>query len=122
MQRKRLVFATPAFLKFISAAICLSVHPSAESNSIRRQASPNSPSRRFRSSISERSASRCRIRVSAAWSAAGGPVLGGLALFYTTAMVVVGVSFRRYLARQPKPFDATLHEIREDRACIRSES
>jgi uncharacterized membrane protein YqjE len=36
--------------------------------------------------------------------------------------VVIIIAFRRYLARQPRPFAATLHEIGEDRACIRTES
>jgi uncharacterized membrane protein YqjE len=44
--------------------------------------------------------------------------LGGLTLFYATALAVIVVTFRRYLARQPKPFAATLHELGEDRACI----
>ncbi len=45
--------------------------------------------------------------------------LGGLTLFYGTALGTIIVTFRRYLARQPKPFAATLHELGEDRACIR---
>jgi uncharacterized membrane protein YqjE len=44
--------------------------------------------------------------------------LGGLTLLYATALGVIVVTFRRYLARQPKPFAATLHELGEDRACI----
>ena len=49
-------------------------------------------------------------------------VLGGLTVFYAGILVAVIVAFRRYLARQPKPFAATLHEIGEDRTCIRTES
>jgi uncharacterized membrane protein YqjE len=45
--------------------------------------------------------------------------LAGLTLFYGAALGVIAVTFRRYLARQPKPFAATLHELGEDRACIR---
>jgi hypothetical protein len=41
---------------------------------------------------------------------------------YAVALVAVVVAFRRFLARQPQPFAGTLREIREDRACIRSES
>ena len=52
------------------------------------------------------------------WESARLAVLGGLTLFYAGALVVILVSFRRYLARQPRPFAATLHEIAEDRACI----
>jgi uncharacterized membrane protein YqjE len=54
------------------------------------------------------------------WDSARLAVLGGLALFYAATLVAVVVAFRRYLARQPNPFAATLEEIGEDRACIRS--
>lgn len=54
------------------------------------------------------------------WESARLAVLGGLTLFYASALVVVVVAFRRYLARQPRPFAATLEEINEDRACIRN--
>jgi uncharacterized membrane protein YqjE len=56
------------------------------------------------------------------WESARLAVLGGMALLYAAALVTIIVAFRRYLARQPDPFSATLHEIGEDRECIRSES
>jgi len=56
------------------------------------------------------------------WESARLAALGGLALFYTAALVITIVSFRRYLARQPKPFATTIQEIKGDRACIRPES
>jgi uncharacterized membrane protein YqjE len=56
------------------------------------------------------------------WESARLAVLGGLALLYIAALVTIVVAFRRYLARQPDPFAATLHEIGEDRECIRTES
>ena len=56
------------------------------------------------------------------WDSARLAVLGGLTILYAGALVVIIIAFRRYLARQPKPFAATLHEIGEDRACIRTES
>jgi uncharacterized membrane protein YqjE len=56
------------------------------------------------------------------WESARLAVLGGLTVLYTGALVVIIIAFRRYLARQPNPFAATLHEIREDRACIRTEN
>ena len=56
------------------------------------------------------------------WESARLAVLGGLTVLYAGALVVIMIAFRRYLARQPKPFAATLHEIGEDRACIRTES
>jgi len=56
------------------------------------------------------------------WESARLAVLGGLAVLYTAALMAIIVAFRRYLARQPDPFAATLHEIGEDRACIRTEN
>ncbi len=56
------------------------------------------------------------------WESARLAVLGGLAAVYSGAFVVIIVAFRRFLARQPQPFAATLAEIREDRACIRNGS
>jgi uncharacterized membrane protein YqjE len=55
------------------------------------------------------------------WETARVAVLGGLTALYAGALTVIIVAFRRYLARQPNPFAATLHEIGEDRACIRTE-
>lgn len=46
--------------------------------------------------------------------------LGGLTLVYGAGLAIIVTSFRRYLARQPKPFAASLQEIQEDRACIRT--
>jgi uncharacterized membrane protein YqjE len=56
------------------------------------------------------------------WETARLAVLGGFALFYGAALVVIAVAFRRYLARQAKPFTATLEELKEDRGCIRPEN
>jgi uncharacterized membrane protein YqjE len=56
------------------------------------------------------------------WESARLAVLGGLALIYTAALITIIIAFRRYLARQPDPFAATLQEIGEDRACIRTEN
>ena len=56
------------------------------------------------------------------WESARLAVLGGLTVLYVAAFVVIVAAFRRYLARQPKPFAATLSEIEEDRACIRTEN
>jgi uncharacterized membrane protein YqjE len=54
------------------------------------------------------------------WDSARLTVLGGLTLLYTGALVAVVVAFLRYLARQPRPFAASLQEIKQDRACIRT--
>ncbi len=56
------------------------------------------------------------------WQSARLTVLGGLAALYTGALVVIVVAFRRFLARQPKPFAASLDEVRADRSCIRNAS
>ena len=52
------------------------------------------------------------------WENARLAVLGGLALLYAGAAVAIILAFRRYLARQPRPFAATIDELKEDRACI----
>jgi uncharacterized membrane protein YqjE len=56
------------------------------------------------------------------WETARLAVLGGLTVLYAGVLAGIIVAFRAYLARQPNPFAATLHEIGEDRACIRNES
>jgi uncharacterized membrane protein YqjE len=56
------------------------------------------------------------------WESARLPVLVGLALLYIASFLAIVSAFRRYLARQPEPFSATLHEIGKDRACIRTEN
>lgn len=56
------------------------------------------------------------------WESARLAVLGGLAVFYLVALGGIIVAFRRYLARQPRPFAATLQELQDDRTCIRNPS
>lgn len=56
------------------------------------------------------------------WESARIAVLVGLTVFYAGTFVTVVVGFRRYLARQPHPFAATLEELKEDRECIRKEN
>ena len=56
------------------------------------------------------------------WESARLAVLGGLALFYAAMLAAIVIAFRRFIARQPSPFEATQEELREDRACIRSEN
>jgi uncharacterized membrane protein YqjE len=56
------------------------------------------------------------------WDTARTTVVGILAASYTVALVATAVGFRRYLKRQPKPFAATLNEIKQDRECIRAGS
>jgi uncharacterized membrane protein YqjE len=54
------------------------------------------------------------------WESARPAVLGGLSLLYAGALIAIILAYRRFLARQPRPFAATLHEIGEDRTCIRT--
>jgi uncharacterized membrane protein YqjE len=56
------------------------------------------------------------------WDTARVAVVGGLAAAYVGGLVALILGFKRYLARMPKPFEGTLQELREDRACIRPES
>jgi uncharacterized membrane protein YqjE len=56
------------------------------------------------------------------WDSARIVVLCGFTALYAGALVGVVIAFRRFLARQPRPFEGTLREIREDRVCIRSEN
>ena len=56
------------------------------------------------------------------WETARLAVLGSLTLLFAAGLVAVIAAFRRFLARQPAPFAATLDELGEDRACIRTAS
>ncbi|HUG13308.1 MAG TPA: phage holin family protein [Opitutaceae bacterium] len=56
------------------------------------------------------------------WESARLPVLIGLTVLYSGALVVIVLAFRRYLARQPSPFNDTLAEIGKDRECIRNKT
>lgn len=59
--------------------------------------------------------------VYAFWESARLAVMFGLSVFYGTALLVIILTFRRFLKRQPKPFDGTLNELEEDCACIQPE-
>jgi uncharacterized membrane protein YqjE len=56
------------------------------------------------------------------WESARLAVLGGLTVLYAGALLTIILAFRRYLARQPRPFAATLNEIGADRACIQTKN
>lgn len=55
------------------------------------------------------------------WDTARLAVLAALTVVYSGGFVSILVAFRRYLAKQPKPFATTLAEIKQDRECIREE-
>lgn len=56
------------------------------------------------------------------WESARVIVVCSLAAIYIGALAAVALGFKNYLKRQPKPFAATLSELREDRECIRTEN
>lgn len=56
------------------------------------------------------------------WETARVAVACGLAGAYVAGFVALIVGFRRYLARQPRPFAATLGELQQDRICIQAEN
>ncbi len=56
------------------------------------------------------------------WESSPLVALTALAGAYVLGFVVIVITFKRYLARQPRPFDATIQEIADDRSCIREKS
>src|SRR4051812_39001243 len=56
------------------------------------------------------------------WESARLIALGALTLVYSGAAIAAVLMLRRQIARQPKPFAASLQELRNDRACIPTES
>src|SRR3954465_9602735 len=54
------------------------------------------------------------------WETARITAICSLAGAYSIGLVATVMGFRRYLQRQPKPFAATLGELRQDRECIRT--
>jgi uncharacterized membrane protein YqjE len=56
------------------------------------------------------------------WESARLIALGALTLLYTGGAVAAIVMLRKQIARQAKPFAASLQELRNDRACIPTES
>jgi uncharacterized membrane protein YqjE len=53
------------------------------------------------------------------WASARLTVFIVLTIVYAAALAWIIVALRRLRARETKPFAATLHELGEDRACIR---
>jgi hypothetical protein len=49
-------------------------------------------------------------------------VLCSLTGVYVAALIFTATSFRRYLARQPRPFAGTVDELQQDRECTRVEN
>jgi uncharacterized membrane protein YqjE len=57
--------------------------------------------------------------VFAFWESNRIAALGGLTALYIGGVIFIILGFRRFLARQPRPFDATIRELKEDAECIR---
>jgi len=53
------------------------------------------------------------------WETARLAVLSGFAVVYTGVFVAILLYCRQVIARQSKPFESTLAELQQDRACIR---
>lgn len=60
--------------------------------------------------------------VIAFWDTAKVAVIVGLAAAYSALFAATVVAFRSYLKRQPKPFAATLQELRQDRSWVQDAS
>ena len=56
------------------------------------------------------------------WASARLAVFCGLTLLYTGALAAIIIAFRRFLSRQPRPFEAALQEVKLDRTCIRAQN
>jgi uncharacterized membrane protein YqjE len=56
------------------------------------------------------------------WETSRVAVVCSLAGAYVIATVAAVIGFRRTLKRQPRPFEGSLRELREDRECIRTEN
>ena len=56
------------------------------------------------------------------WDTARVAAICALATAYSVGLVATVIGFRRYLQRQPRPFAATLGELKQDRECIRAEN
>jgi uncharacterized membrane protein YqjE len=56
------------------------------------------------------------------WETARVAALVGVTLVYTAAAIAIVMTFRRVLARQPRPFAASLQELKNDRSCIQTEN
>lgn len=54
------------------------------------------------------------------WDSGRLAVLGGLTALYSVVLIAIIVDFRRYVARQPMPFNSTLHELAEDLSCTQT--
>ena len=55
------------------------------------------------------------------WESARLAALVGVTVFDACATAALVIGLRRFLARQPRPFAASLDELGQDRTCLRQE-
>jgi uncharacterized membrane protein YqjE len=53
------------------------------------------------------------------WETARLAVLGGFAVLYGGIFIGLLTYCRKFIQRQPRPFESTISELQQDRACIR---
>ncbi|MEO6006284.1 MAG: phage holin family protein [Opitutus sp.] len=56
------------------------------------------------------------------WDSARLAVLGGFAVLYTGGCLGILLYCRKFIARQPRPFQSTIAELRQDSLCIRPQN
>ena len=56
------------------------------------------------------------------WETARIAVLASFAILYTAGFVATLVYCRKFISRQPRPFESTLIELQRDRTCIRPQN
>jgi uncharacterized membrane protein YqjE len=56
------------------------------------------------------------------WETARLAVLGGFAVLYTAGFIGILMYCRKFISRQPRLFESTIAELKQDRACIRPQN
>lgn len=56
------------------------------------------------------------------WDTARVAAIVSVTSVYVLGMIVAAVGFRNFLTRQPRPFDATLRALKEDKQCLHEEN
>ncbi len=60
--------------------------------------------------------------VFAFWDSNRIAALGSLTGLYVAGVIAIIIGLRRFLAKQPRPFDSTIRELKQDAECIRPQS
>lgn len=56
------------------------------------------------------------------WDTARVAAIVSITSAYVLGMIVAAVGFRNFIKRQPRPFDATLRALKEDKQCLHEEN